>query len=138
MARLVAGRPRVTDGRLTVANLAREAGVGRSTANRAVDVLDAFHESGKPGSRPRAPETDAAASRSRDAAEIAGLKATVNQLAQQVQRLALHGGEQRRAIDALRAALADATAGKVVPFPASLTESRQFAREPHSAFPFLN
>ena len=44
MARLVAGRPRVTDGRLTVANLAREAGVGRSTANRAVDVLDAFRE----------------------------------------------------------------------------------------------
>jgi hypothetical protein len=33
--------------------------------------------------------------------------------------LALLGAEQRQMIDALRAALAEATAGKVVPFPAS-------------------
>jgi hypothetical protein len=118
MARLVAGRPRVTDGRLTVANLAREAGVGRSTANRAVDVLDAFHKAAARVPRPRAPEADTAAVRSRDAADIAVLKATVNQLAQQVQRMAMHGAEQRRAIDTLRAALAEATAGKIVPFPA--------------------
>ena len=118
MARLVAGRPRVTDGRLTVANLAREAGVGRSTANRAVDVLDAFHKAAARVPRPRAPEADTAAVRSRDAAEIADLKATVNQLAQQVQRMAMRDAEQRRAIDALRAALAEATAGKIVPFPA--------------------
>ena len=38
---------------------------------------------------------------------LRSLKATVNQLAQQVQRMALHGAEQRRVIDALRAALAD-------------------------------
>ena len=118
MARLVAGRPRVTDGRLTVANLAREAGVGRSTANRAVDVLDAFHKAAARVPRPRAPEADTAAVRSRDAADIAVLKATVNQLAQQVRRMAVHGAEQRRAIDALRAALAEATAGKIVLFPA--------------------
>jgi RIO-like serine/threonine protein kinase len=118
MARLVAGRPRVTDGRLSVANLAREAGVGRSTANRAVDVLDALHKAAAKVPRPRAPEADTAAVRSRDAAEIADLKATVNQLAQQVQRMAMHDAEQRRAIDALRAALAEATAGKIVPFPA--------------------
>lgn len=118
MERLVAGRPRVTDGRLTVANLAREAGVGRSTANRATDVLDAFHLSAARVPPRRRPETDAAASRSRDAAEIASLKATVNQLAQQVQRLAVHGEEQRRAIASLHAALAAATAGRVVPFPA--------------------
>jgi RIO-like serine/threonine protein kinase len=118
MARLIAGRPRVTDGRLTVANLAREAGVGRSTANRAVDVLEAFHKAAARVPRPRTPEADTAALRSRDAAEIAVLKATVNQLAQQVQRMALHAAEQRRAIDALRAALAEATAGKIVPFPA--------------------
>jgi hypothetical protein len=116
MARLVAGRPRVTDGRLTVANLAREAGVGRSTANRAVDVLAAFHESAARVPRRRAPEVDAAASRSRYAAEIAALKSTVNQLAQQVQRSALLRAEQHRTIEALRAALVEATAGKVVPF----------------------
>jgi uncharacterized protein Smg (DUF494 family) len=118
MARLVAGRPRVTDGRLSVANLAREAGVGRSTANRAVDVLDAFHKAAARVPRPRDPEADTEAVRSRDAAEIADLKATVNQLAQQVQRMAMHDAEQRRAIDALRAALAEATVGKIVPFPA--------------------
>ena len=89
MARLVAGRPRVTDGRLTVANLAREAGVGRSTANRAVDVLDVFRAAVNQVPRQRSPEIDTAAGRSRDAAEIATLKGTVNQLAQQVQRLAL-------------------------------------------------
>jgi hypothetical protein len=43
----------------------------------------------------------------------------VNQLAQQVQRLALYGAEQHQMIGALRAALADATAGKVVPFSAN-------------------
>lgn len=117
MGRLVAGRPRVTDGRLTVANLAREAGVGRSTANRATDVLDEFHVSAARVPLRRRPETDVAASRSRDAAEIAGLKATVTQLAQQVQQLAVLGEEQRRVIASLHAALAAATAGKVVPFP---------------------
>jgi hypothetical protein len=120
MGRLVAGRPRVTDGRLTVANLAREAGVGRSTANRATDVLDEFHASAARVPPRRTPETDTAAIRSRDAAEIADLKATVNQLAQQVQRLALQSEEQRRVIVSLHAAIATATAGKVVPLsPAS-------------------
>jgi hypothetical protein len=120
MGRLVAGRPRVTDGRLTVANLAREAGIGRSTANRATDVLDAFHASAARVPLRRKPETDAAASRSRDAAEIAGLKTTVTQLAQQVQRLALQSEEQRRIIVSLHAAIATATTGKVVPLlPAS-------------------
>lgn len=39
LARVVSGRASATDGRLTVANLAREAGVGRATANRADAVL---------------------------------------------------------------------------------------------------
>jgi DNA-binding MurR/RpiR family transcriptional regulator len=117
MGRLVAGRPRVTDGKLTITNLAREAGVGRSTANRAIEVLEAFHLSAARVPARRKPETDAATGRSRDAAEIAGLKATVNQLAQQLQRLAVHGEAQRRAISSLHAALEAATAGKVVPFP---------------------
>lgn len=116
MARLVAGRSRVTDGRLTITNLAREAGVGRSTANRAVDVLDLFRASANRVPRQRTPEGDAAACRSGDAAEIATLKGMVNQLAQQVQQLALHGAEQHQMIVTLRAALADATAGRVIPF----------------------
>src|SRR5208337_834056 len=74
MARLVAGRPRVTDGRLTVVNLAREAGVGRATANRAVDVLAEFHRAAARVARRRDPSGDVATIRSRDAAEIAMLK----------------------------------------------------------------
>jgi hypothetical protein len=50
---------------------------------------------------------------------IATLRATVNQLAQQVQRLALQNAEQQRTINAMRAALAEATSGRVVPFPLS-------------------
>lgn len=37
--RLVTGQSRCTDGRLTVVNLAREAGVSRATANRASVIL---------------------------------------------------------------------------------------------------
>jgi hypothetical protein len=39
MERLLAGRAVKTDSRLTVVNLAIEAGVGRATANRAVELL---------------------------------------------------------------------------------------------------
>ena len=39
LARLAAGNAMQTDGRLTVANLAREAGVSRATANRAPLIL---------------------------------------------------------------------------------------------------
>ena len=39
LGRLMAGAPVRCDGRLTVANLAREADVSRATANRAVAVL---------------------------------------------------------------------------------------------------
>lgn len=42
MERLLDGCPRVADGRLTVVNLAIEAGVSRATANRASRVLEAF------------------------------------------------------------------------------------------------
>lgn len=44
LARLMDGCPTRTDGRLNVANLAREAGVSRATANRATAVLAACHE----------------------------------------------------------------------------------------------
>lgn len=39
LARLVGGRPIRTDGRLSAANLAREAGVARATVHRAATVL---------------------------------------------------------------------------------------------------
>lgn len=42
MNRLVAGTPRASDGRLTISNLAIEAGMSRATANRAIVLLDEF------------------------------------------------------------------------------------------------
>ncbi len=42
MERLIAGRPLRSDGRLTVANLATEAGVSRASANRAAEVILEF------------------------------------------------------------------------------------------------
>ena len=99
----------------------------RSTANRAVDVLE--HFANQPHGFPRrTPEMEAAASRSHDAAEIASLEATVNQLAQQVQRLAIHGAEQRRMIAALREPWQTATARKVVPFPPAFRRTASRAR----------
>lgn len=38
--RLLSGKPRVTDGKLTKANLHREAGVSRATMNRAKRILE--------------------------------------------------------------------------------------------------
>jgi chromosome segregation ATPase len=121
MGRLFAGRARVTDGRFTVANLAREAGVGRSTANRAVDILDAFRAGAARTARRSTPAAEMTAARTRDAAEIGRLKATIDLLAQQLQRLALRDAEQRRMIEALRTAIEQSTAGRVVPFPADLS-----------------
>lgn len=48
---------------------------------------------------------------------MAELQASVHMLAQQVQRLALLNAEQQRTIGVLRAALEEATTGKVVSFP---------------------
>jgi len=43
MARLIEGRPRVTDGKMTKENLYREAGVSRATMNRATAVMDEWN-----------------------------------------------------------------------------------------------
>ncbi len=47
LTRLVSGNAARTDGRLTVANLAREAGVGRATANRAPALLAELRKAAK-------------------------------------------------------------------------------------------
>ncbi len=44
MDRLLEGKPVKSDGRLTIANLAREAGVSRATANRATNILTKFRQ----------------------------------------------------------------------------------------------
>ncbi len=99
LVRLLAGQATATDGRLTVANLAREAGVARATANRADAVLAELRRAAAleraTSSTPIARGED---ERSRHADE--------HILAQHIQvRALLRGEEQRRA----------AVGGKVVP-----------------------
>lgn len=63
LTRLVSGDAIRTDGRLTVANLAREAGVSRATANRAPAILAELREGevARPSrlKEPRSPQMDA-------------------------------------------------------------------------------
>lgn len=114
--RLLAGKPRVTNGKLTVANLAREAGVGRATANRATELLSHFR-AGISSTRELSTAGPGEQRRERDAITISILKDTTQRLAQQVQYLALQNAEQQRMIEALQTALDQATAGQVVRFP---------------------
>ncbi|MFF9638841.1 helix-turn-helix domain-containing protein [Streptomyces bacillaris] len=44
MDRLLTGEPQHSDGSLTVASLAREAGVSRATAYRATEALETFRQ----------------------------------------------------------------------------------------------
>jgi hypothetical protein len=89
MARLLAGRPVKTDGRLTVVNLAIEAGVSRATANRAVGLLAHFRRA-VAALRARGPSAENA----RAGAEEESRNAHV--LAQHIQARALHAKLQER------------------------------------------
>jgi hypothetical protein len=106
MARLFANRSKHTDGRLTVANLAREAGVCRATANRAETVLNEFRTA--LGDRRRAPvarspktrikelEAEVTLLRSQERQEAGQLRQAVQIMAQQVQVLALGAAARMR------------------------------------------
>lgn len=100
MARLLAGEPRRTDGRLTKANLAKEAGVSRATAHRAAAVLADFDRAivqlretpeQVPGFLARIRELEVQLARTTAEKEriIKDLRASVNLLAQRVQALTL-------------------------------------------------
>lgn len=121
MQRLLDGRAERTDGALTVANLAREAGVSRATANRAGALLAEFRaaEERRRGSSPRvlkerirALEAELRAVRG---AEMAELRAFARTLAQHIQVLTLQVAERDAVIDGLREELARSPATRVVP-----------------------
>jgi hypothetical protein len=89
MARLLVGRPVKTDGRLTVVNLAIEAGVSRATANRAVGLLADFRRA-VAGLRARGPSPE-------DTRASAGEESrNAHILAQHIQARALHAKLQER------------------------------------------
>lgn len=110
--RLLSGQPLRTNGALTVAGLAREAGVSRATANRASRSLERLraatatgenHTGANPESlrqRIRTLETELAARTRRESREVDALRQRAHILAQYVQALTLDN-------EALRKALAD-------------------------------
>lgn len=112
MARLLDGRPLHCDGALSIANLAREAGVSRATANRAGDLVETFRqataERPEPGpdtpaalrARIRQLEADRAARDGVERQEITQLRTAVTALAQHVQALTLDNDALRQALHA--------------------------------------
>ncbi len=121
MARLLDGRPDRTDGALSVSNLAREAGVSRATANRAVDLLAEFrsaearHRRSSPQAlkeRVRSLEAELRAVRG---AEMAELRALTRTLAQHIQVLTLRVAERDAVIDGLQEELTRSHEARIVP-----------------------
>ena len=125
MARLLASRSEHTDGRLTVANLAREAGVCRATANRAENILKEFRTA--LGNRRRAPvarspkarikelEAEVTLLRGQKSQEAGQMRQAVQIMAQQVQVLALGAAvRMRHSSDAIDGA-EKTSVGNVVP-----------------------
>lgn len=121
MKRLLDGRPERTDGALTVANLAREAGVSRATENRAGDLLAELRaaEARLRRSSPRALKERIhaleAELRAVRGAEMAELRALTRTLAQHIQMLTLQLAERDAVIEGLRAELSRSVDARVVP-----------------------
>lgn len=83
MQRLLSGSAVRTDGRLTIVNLAIEAGVSRATANRAIAVLAEFR-SAAAGRRAREVRAEVAVARAKEESRNAHI------LAHHIQARALH------------------------------------------------
>ncbi|MFB6957553.1 hypothetical protein ACFCYB_10995 [Streptomyces sp. NPDC056309] len=108
--RLLKGEPMRSDGSLTVASLAVEAGVSRSTAYRCPEVVDEFRSLVSEREDAAAPPTSlrqevqslkAAERRLRQehAREVRELRSSINVLAQQVQLLTLENQRLSQAAD---------------------------------------
>ncbi len=121
MARLLDGRPERTDGALTVANLAREAGVSRATANRALDLLAEFraaearHRRSSPQALKQRIRTLEAQLRAVRGAELAELRRLNRTLAQHIQMLTLQVAERDAVITRLQDELAQSREANVIP-----------------------
>ncbi|MFP5319219.1 MAG: hypothetical protein ACLGI2_13135 [Acidimicrobiia bacterium] len=108
VVRLAEGRPVRSNGALTVAGLAAEAGVSRSTANRSARALDALRSlqlaraaTVDPEQRPfdeRQARNEIADLRRRHAEKVAALELSIDTLAQHVQVLTLDNERLRNAL----------------------------------------
>lgn len=113
LTRLIAGRPSVTDGELTVSNLCREAGVGRDSYYRTPAVVARFSTAKATAATPGtelAQLRDRAATLAREikngkrdhAAQITELEQQVKTYAGQIQILALANQELKEENQRLR------------------------------------
>lgn len=108
LGRLAEGRPLRSKGDLTVAGLAVEAGVSRSTANRSVTAVEALRalqlrrsssvEPERPISRSGRAAVSSPSSGARHAEKVAVLELSIDTLAQHVQALTLDNERLRRAL----------------------------------------
>jgi homoaconitase/3-isopropylmalate dehydratase large subunit len=87
--RMLAGQPLATDGRLTIVNLAIEAGVSRASANRAGAMLTKFRDAAAAAAVRRSP-------RAAPSNEDRHRRANANVLAQQIQARALLQRQEER------------------------------------------
>jgi hypothetical protein len=131
--RLLHSRAEGSDGRLTVSNLAREAGISRATTYRAKTFVAQFqtlvaqhrqdvrHPQGSPREQIAALEAEIARLSRAERDEIRALRARVQVFAQHIQALTLLTLEQDRQIAALHAERTRSSARvSVVPLPASV------------------
>jgi len=88
--RMLAGQPVATDGRLTIVNLAIEAGVSRATANRAGAMLTGFRDAAAAASVQRSPRAASPPNEERHQ------RANANARSQQIQARALLQRQQER------------------------------------------
>ena len=99
--------------RLTVARLAREAGVSRATAYRATDIIRMFRAELR--TRNGSGAAEAAARKTSERSEVRELRATVHAMAQRIQVLTLLAAEQECKIAALHDELSRRGGGAIVP-----------------------
>ena len=122
MQRLLAGKSKRTDGRLTKANLHIEAGVSRATMNRAAEVIADWNAAVGTKWAPRD-------------AHLVELQETVAKLKQAIAKLRQHNTELERRNQAavtviaelnaqLRASRGDEPTGTVTPLPAGRQRRR--------------
>lgn len=108
LGRLAEGRPLRSNGDLTVAGLAVEAGVSRSTANRCVPAVEALRalqlrrsssvEPERPIFDERQARSELTELRRRHAEKVAVLELSIDTLAQHVQVLTLNNERLRKAL----------------------------------------